>query len=443
MNDDKSSVSLERHDEHSSINLGEHCPPRQWARENICDVSILTYSYNMRVDNQLVQCTLRYRVERCTEDYVLSDLIHSITLFPGEEVFMSTRTRHSIARFTEDSSFSASQVSRSSDRIWMETFKSIATDYDETQSTSVKTKSHSETSQTSASGGGGFNLLGIINIGGGAAHSSGEFDASSSTDFFNHLNQHLESTLHQTNQVARDTMSVSLTEINSHRESTEEKNDELKVSTRRFKNINECHTVTHYFYQIAKRQRVKISLIDRTCRPLNRFANTAVKMKAVDMSLASNLKVDPAAAGINDAARTAIMLAAQPFSSGTQFVAFDQPVTADQRVLQRAAAVPYATFVEEEKGRNAALAKVGEMLAAQPPIKFEFESIDIIPTEALYVESELGPCDLCEPYVMAKEKLELERLELENKKLAREIEILDKYKDYRCCDDEDEVPADT
>jgi hypothetical protein len=395
------------------------------------------------VDNQLVQCTLRYRVERCTEDYVLSDLIHSITLFPGEEVFMSTRSRHSIARFTEDSSFSASQVSRSSDRIWMETYKSIATDYDENQSTNIQTKSHSETSQTSAGASGGFSLLGIINIGGGAAHSSGEFDASSSTDFFNHLNQHLESTLHQTNQVSRDTMSVSLTEINSHREGTEEKNDELKVSTRRFKNINECHTVTHYFYQIAKRQRVKITLIDRTCRPLNRFANTSVKMKAVDMSVASNLRVDPAAAGPNDAARSAIMLAAQPFSSGAQFVAFNQPVTADQKVLQNAAAVPYATFVDEEKARNAALAKVGEMLAAQPPLKFEFESVDIIPTEALYVESELGPCDLCEPYVMAKEQLELERLELENKKLAREIEILDKYKDYRCCDDDEDVLADT
>jgi hypothetical protein len=433
---EKSPATADRQAEHQLMSLGDHCPPRQWPRENICDVSILTYSYNMRVDNQLVQCTLRYKVERCTEDYVLSDLIHSITLFPGEEVFMSTRTRHSIARFTEDSSFSASQVSRSSDRVWMETFKSIATDYDETQSTSVKTKSHSETSQTSAGASGGFSLFGLINIGGGAAHSNGEFDASSSSDFFNHLNQHLESTLHQTNQVSRDTSSVSLTEVNSHREATEERNDELKVSTRRFKNINECHTVTHYFYQIAKRQRVKITFLDRTCRPLNRFANTAVKMKPIELSIASNLKVDPAASVATDAVRSAVMLAAQPFASGAQFVSFNQTATVDQQVLQRAATVPFATFVEDEKIRASALSRVGEMLAAQPESKFEFERVDIIPTEALYVESELGPCDLCEPFVMAKEQLELERLQLENKKLAREIEILEQYKDYRCCDDE-------
>src|SRR5215470_5739981 len=114
--DEHSPAPANTQDQNRQMSLGDHCPPRKWERENICDVSILTFSYNMRVENQLVECTLRYKVERCTEDYVLSDLIHSVTLFPGEEVLMSTRNRHSIARFTEDSSFSASQVSRSSDR---------------------------------------------------------------------------------------------------------------------------------------------------------------------------------------------------------------------------------------------------------------------------------------------------------------------------------------
>jgi len=429
-------ASVERQEDH--VTPGDpYCPPRQWQRENICDVSILTFSYNMRVDNQIVQCTLRYKVERCTEDYVLSDLIHSVTLFPGEEVFMSTRTRHSIARFTEDSSFSASQVSRSSDRIWMETFKSVATDYDETSSGQIQTESHSTTKQSSAGGGGGVNLFGIIKIGGGGSVSKGEYDASSSTDFTSSLHQHLESTFYQTNQVARDTMSVSLTEVNSHREATEERNDELKVSTRRFKNINQCHTVTHYFYQIAKRQRVKITLLDRTCRPLNRFANTALRMKPLEMSVASNVNVASLATSAADVAQPAVMQAAQPFAGGAQFVGFGQAITPDLQVLQQATVVPYSTFLDDEKARSAALARVNDMLAAQPEPKFAFESVDIIPTEALYVESELGACALCEPYVVSKHDLELERLQLENKRLAREIEILEKHKDFHCCDDEE------
>jgi hypothetical protein len=65
------------------------------------------------------------------------------------------------------------------------------------------------------------------------------------------------------------------------------------------------------------------------------------------------------------------------------------------------------------------------------------ERVDIIPTEALYVESELGDCGLCEPYVMSKHELELERLRLENKLLEQEIALLEKHKDYHCCDDEE------
>lgn len=401
------------------------CPPRQWERDNICDVSILTYRYNLRIGDRLVECTLRYRVERCTEDYVLSDLVHSTTLFPGEEVFLSIRDRHSIARFTEDSSYSASQVSRSSDRIWMETYKSLATDFNETSSQSLKTSAHSEFSQTNAGGSAGLNL-GFISIGGGASHVSGEFDASSSAEFFGELNQHLRSSFHQTNQVARDSSSVSITQVNSHREATAEQNDELKVSTRRFKNINQCHTVTHYFYQIAKRQRVKIELIERSCRAINEFANTAIRMKPLSLSLATNQQVPKAGQATSDAPGLVAL------------ASFSQPVvmTRDQQVLQNLGRVSLAAFTEAEKARRDAVAKAEKIMAALPGAE-PFEQISIIPTEAVYVESELGDCMICEPYIVAKQKLELERLALENRKLRREINLMDQYKDYRCCDGEE------
>jgi hypothetical protein len=409
---------------------GKMCPPRQWDRDNICDVSILTYRYNLRVGDRLVECTLRYRVERCTEDYVLSDLVHSTTLFPGEEVFLSVRNRHSVARFTEDSSYSASQVSRSSDRIWMETFKSLATDFNETSSQSLKTSAHSEFSETGGGGSAGLNL-GFVSIGGGASHVSGEFDASSSAEFFSELNQHLRSSFHQTNQVARDSSSVSITQVNSHRESTAERDDELKVSTRRFKNINQCHTVTHYFFQIAKRQRVKIELVERTCRAVNEFANSAIRMKPMNLSLATNRQVPKAGKGTGDAPGF-VALAAQP----RQLL-----MTRDQQVMQNLGRISLSAFTEAEKARREAIAKAHEIMAALPGVK-PYERVSIIPTEALYVESELGDCMICEPYVVTKQKLELERLALENRKMRREINLMDQYKDYRCCDGEEVVDED-
>ena len=410
------------------------CPPRQWEREHICDTSILTYRYNMRVGNRLVECTLRYRVERCTEDYVLSDLVHSLTLLPGEEVFLSTRTRDSIARMVDDRSYSASQVSRTSDRVWMETFKNLATDFDQTTSTSIDSESHSSFKQSNAGGGGGINLFGIIKIGGGGSVAKGEFDASSSLDFFNEVNSHFESSYHQTNQISRDTMAVSITNTNSHRELTTESHEELEVSVRRFKNINQCHTVTHYFYQIAKRQRVKITFLGITCRPLNRFANTSVRLKDLNMSLSSNFQA-------NEAAQGQVGIAAdQPgLLAGRAAFAFNplETVSLDAAHLERATLTPAAALLQDEKARLEALAAVDKIYSAQPERTFEFESVSIVPTDALFVESELGDCLICEPYVVAKHKLELDRLRLENKKLEREIELLQEYKDYRCCDDEE------
>jgi hypothetical protein len=240
---------------------------------------------------------LHYRIERCTEDYVLSDLVHSVTLFPGEEVFLSTRTKSSVARFTDDSSISASQATRSSDRIWMESYKSAAMNFSETSAGASSASSHSDYSTTSFGGSAGVNLL-FFSVGGSAAHASGEFDSSSSSSFFNSLNQHLTSTAHQTNQVTRDAMSVSMSQVNSHRVATAETHEELEVSTRRFRNDNECHTVTHYFYQIAKRQHVKITLESRTLRPLNSFAETAVRAKPFNLSIAANAKPNYEAAAV-------------------------------------------------------------------------------------------------------------------------------------------------
>ena len=118
--------------------------------------------------------------------------------------------------------------------------------------------------------------------------------------------------------------------------------------------------------------------------------------------------------------------------------AFPQQVvtTRDQQVMQNLGRVSLAAFTEAEKARREAVAKAQEMMAALPGVE-PFEQVSIIPTEALYVESELGECMICEPYVVAKQKLELERLALENRKLRREINLMDQYKDYRCCDDEE------
>jgi hypothetical protein len=45
----------------------------------------------------------------------------------------------------------------------------------------------------------------------------------------------------------------------------------------------------------------------------------------------------------------------------------------------------------------------------------------------------LDTCDVCEPELHQKIQLELKEQELKNKLLKRQIELLDKAQEYRCC----------
>ena len=45
----------------------------------------------------------------------------------------------------------------------------------------------------------------------------------------------------------------------------------------------------------------------------------------------------------------------------------------------------------------------------------------------------LDDCGTCEPELQRKIQLELDGLELQNKLLQRQIDLLDKAQEYRCC----------
>jgi hypothetical protein len=63
-----------------------------------------------------------------------------------------------------------------------------------------------------------------------------------------------------------------------------------------------------------------------------------------------------------------------------------------------------------------------------------------LPTPGLLVRGCLDDCNVCEPELEREIHLELERKALENKLLARQIELLEKAQEYRCCPEEDEEP---
>ncbi|OIQ74670.1 hypothetical protein GALL_436750 [mine drainage metagenome] len=50
-------------------------------------------------------------------------------------------------------------------------------------------------------------------------------------------------------------------------------------------------------------------------------------------------------------------------------------------------------------------------------------------------------CNICEPAVQKKTQLQLEQMDLQNQLLKRQIELLDKAQEYRCCPPAPPAPA--
>ena len=67
------------------------------------------------------------------------------------------------------------------------------------------------------------------------------------------------------------------------------------------------------------------------------------------------------------------------------------------------------------------------------PADMGYERKTSIPTAGVVVKTCLDGCSACEPNLEKKIELELAHLELQNKLLARQIELLEKSQEYRCC----------
>jgi hypothetical protein len=96
--------------------------------------------------------------------------------------------------------------------------------------------------------------------------------------------------------------------------------------------------------------------------------------------------------------------------------------------------------------RNAALAAVDKDLVAANMLdtktgapsekivaELSWERDEILPTPGLLVKGCLDKCNTCEPALQREIELDLERKKLENGMLKRQIELLDKAQEYRCC----------
>ena len=108
------------------------------------------------------------------------------------------------------------------------------------------------------------------------------------------------------------------------------------------------------------------------------------------------------------------------------------------------------------KMRKEALAAVEHDLVAQKLVdpktgkptehlvaELSWQRTELLPTPGIMVKGCLDECQTCEPALQKEMELDLERKRLENKLLERQIELLEKSQEYRCCpvwEEESEEP---
>jgi len=77
--------------------------------------------------------------------------------------------------------------------------------------------------------------------------------------------------------------------------------------------------------------------------------------------------------------------------------------------------------------------KLGGVVSQRAQAEFGYERKTSLPTAGVIVKGCLDTCSVCEPGLQKKIHLELERMDLDNQLLKRQIELLEKAQEYRCC----------
>jgi hypothetical protein len=435
-----------RKDEANPATADDCCPTL--SKDVCCDVLDFRYRLPHRVQTTdaagrpsvvTVEVILHLRLTRCPGPLFLGDPLHTITLLPGEKVKLFTSDRRT--RFTFDSTTNLSYRNEqlSEDRYFMAAMQNSMSDL------SVTDRAHSSNSESGkwdfhgdASGSLGFFSASAD------TNASGSHSGSSTSDFLHQLSSHAAASAHQSVQATHASASISIGEVSTRTHIETQSEDHFESSSREFSNPNHCHAVTFYFYRLLRKQIVKITLeaierrVDDPAAPSRASLNPPVSRGQIDVVPASVLATQKDRLAVEQLARDSV--AAQERQSFRSTAATGVSSLAFSSAFQPAAeplspAVRKAALDQVEKDLVAAglLSSVGGSVSPQAQKTFEVTTESCLPTAGVIVKSCLDTCDICEPEVHRKIQLDLEEQDLRNQLLKRQIELLDKSQEYRCC----------
>lgn len=353
------------------------CP--ELLRDNNCDVLVFTRTLNYpflfkREFRIAVQLVLTFRLKRCTMGLTLGDPVYTTTLLPGEKVKLFTSDRRT--SFTYDAatklSYRSEQISE--EQYWMNASQSYFSDLENSQSGhDVSTdKGHWDFSGEAKGSVSPWPWDPSVSA---TTKSSGNHDSSSTLDYLHRQSSNMHASATQAVQATHRAHSISVGEVATRTHIEGESEDHFEASSREYSNLNSCHAITYLFYRLNKKQVVTFELVSIE-RLISSPAGSA-NLAAVAPSITPAMRAD---------------------------------------ILKQLDAELVAAGILGENGEPA------EALKQKLGFQLEFS----LPTAGIIVKGCLDDCNTCEP-------ARRERVHLENELLRKQIDLLEKSQEYRCC----------
>lgn len=416
------------------------CPPLEPC--DVCDYLDFTFRLPFvtgndpagRVNPRTV-IILRFRLTRCSGPLSLGDIAYSITLLPGESVRLFTSDRHSRFSFDSETDLSYRQHTTSEESMFMAGMANAVSNVNVNEQGGSTSTFHS----SAVGGGGGLGIdLGFISFGGSASGSS--YDSKATNDFARNLSQHADSSSRHMEVATRAASSTTIGEVSTRTHSEGDSEDQYESSSRTFVNPNRCHALTYLFYKLNKCQILKWELIGIDRIVLDPNAPTDVQLNNPPPSNGVTVIPDGILATSDkrpNVQQTATASLASEQSSLRLFNAALFTGVAGGAAVTAAARDAALKAADAELVKDGLLTKAGEVSPEAAKL-FNWEREIALPTAGIIVKGCLDECDTCEPELERSIELDLQRQHLENELLKRQIELLDKAQEYRCCPDDDE-----
>lgn len=415
---------------------------------NILDFNYrLTHPKTVNNSRVLVEVILHVRLEICRGPLTLGNLAYSTTLLPGEKVRLFTLDRRNRFSFDSETNLSYRHEQTHEEQYYMASMSEFMSDLTVTDRGSARASSSSNFSTSGSTSGAIESFLFGASVG-----VKGSFDSQSTSEFGRELRRHAESSHNRSVQATRASSSVSVGEVNRRTHAEGESESHFESSSRVFSNPNRCHAITYYFYQINQQQTIKYSIVSIKRRVVDRAADTIVTNKplsntgAVSVLPTAILATNTKRLAVEEQARASVLankqgiLQTSNFSPASTFLLQSsfvggEPINQDVRAAALEA-------VDNDLIANGLIDRRTKELSQNYKRELSFEITTSLPTPGLLVKGCLDDCDVCEDSLMKEIEIDLERKKLENDLLRKQIELLEKSQEYRCCPEGEEETED-